>query len=153
MTGVTIDAADPRSPDAVALIEALDRYLDTLYPPEANFLLDVDSLAAPDMRFLLARLDGDAVGCVALRIDREGYGEVKRMYVRPDRRGSGIGRHLLARLETLARADGLTTLRLETGDLQAEAVALYRKAGFTDRGPFADYPDIPSSLFLEKTLP
>lgn len=153
MTGASINLTDPRQPEAVALIEELDRYLDGLYPPDANFLADIESLAGQDMRFLLARQNGEAVGCVALRIDPDGYGEIKRMYVRPDRRGAGLGRQLLARLEEKARANGLRAIRLETGHLQPEAVALYRRSGFTDRGPFADYPDIPSSLFLEKALP
>ncbi|NYZ16965.1 GNAT family N-acetyltransferase [Azospirillum sp. RWY-5-1] len=153
MTGATITLADPHLPEAVALIEELDRYLDGLYPAEANFLADIDALAGTNMRFLLARKDGEAVGCVALRVDPDGYGEIKRMYVRPDQRGNGLGRHLLARLEAEAHAAGLRAIRLETGHRQPEAVSLYRRYGFTDRGPFADYPDIPSSLFLEKALP
>ncbi len=109
-------------------------------------------LAAPDVRFFVARKGGHPVGCAALRIDRTGYGEIKRMYVSPAVRGGGIAARLLQRLEAQARAEGLSALLLETGPLQTEAVALYRKAGFTERGPYACYKPHPLSLFLEKAL-
>ncbi|WP_029010127.1 GNAT family N-acetyltransferase, partial [Azospirillum halopraeferens] len=114
-------------------------------------LLDPATLAAPDVRFFVARRDGTAVGCGALRVDdAAGYGEVKRMYVHPNARGAGIGRRLLARLEAQAAAEGLASVCLETGTEQPEALALYRAAGFRERGPFGGYPASPSSVFLEK---
>lgn len=152
MTDIVIAADDPRQAPVIGMIAALDAYLAALYPAESCHLLDVESLAAPDVRFLVARKGGHPVGCAALRVDSERYGEVKRMYVLPAVRGSGIAARLLARVEDEARAEGLTALRLETGPLQTEAVALYRKAGFTERGPYAGYPDHPLSLFLEKAL-
>ena len=58
------------------LLAALDAYLESLYPPGSNHILDVDTLCAPDIRFFVARRGGEAVGCGALRIDPAGYGEV-----------------------------------------------------------------------------
>ena len=74
------------------------------------------------------------------------------MFVQPTARGGQIGRRLLERIEEEARAAGLSMLRLETGVYQEEAIALYRKQGFTDRGPFGPYGPDPLSLFMEKSL-
>ncbi|PWC32470.1 GNAT family N-acetyltransferase [Azospirillum sp. TSO35-2] len=152
MPDITIAAESPRQEAVTALIAALDDYLRERYPDDACHLLDVDTLAAPDVRFFVARKGGHPVGCAALRIDPAGYGEVKRMFVSPGVRGGGIARRLLDRLTEQARAEGIGTLMLETGIHQPEAVAMYRKAGFTDRGPYACYADHPLSLFMEKTL-
>ncbi|WP_353859131.1 GNAT family N-acetyltransferase [Azospirillum formosense] len=153
MPNVTIARESPLQDEVVRLIEELDRYLGDLYPAESNHLLDLRSLAKPDIRFLVARRSGAVVGCGAMRIDTEGgYGEVKRMFVQPTARGGQIGRRLLERIEDEARAAGLSLLRLETGVYQDEAIALYRKQGFADRGPFGPYGPDPLSLFMEKPL-
>ncbi|KAA0575317.1 GNAT family N-acetyltransferase [Azospirillum sp. Sh1] len=152
MTNVMIAAESPRQDAVIALVAALDRYLLDLYPADTCHLLDIDSLEAPDVRFFVARKDGVPVGCAALRVDPAGYGEVKRMYVDAAARGHRIGDRLLARLEEQARDEGLTALLLESGIHQHEALALYRKAGFTDRGPYACYADNGVSVFMEKPL-
>ena len=137
MDPCTIAAESPLQPDAVRLIAELDAHLDALSPPEENHLLAPEALATADVRFFVARRDGVAVGCGALWVDAAaGYGEVKRMYVRPAARGTGIGRRLLARLEAQAAAEGLALLCLETGTGQPDALARYRAAGFRERGPF-----------------
>lgn len=152
MDTITITLEDPRQPEIVRLVEDLDTYLRGLYPGDACHLLDIESLAATGVRVLVARTAETAIGCAALRIDPDGYGEVKRMYVTPAARGAGLGHRLLAHLTDLARDEGLTALRLETGIHQPEAVALYQRAGFTTRGPFAGYPDVPESIFMERAL-
>ncbi|HEX9431639.1 MAG TPA: GNAT family N-acetyltransferase [Burkholderiales bacterium] len=134
------------------LIAALDDYLSSLYPPESNHFLDVEQLAAREVCFFVARRDDAPVGCGALRIDRSGYGELKRMYVAPEARGQGVGRALLARIETEAAREGLALLRLETGMRQTEAIALYRSCGYVDCGPFGEYQTDPLSRFMEKKL-
>jgi len=150
---VTIAPEVPRTAEVVDLIHQLDAYLLSLYPKESTHLLDPEALRAPDVRFFVARHGRRAVGCGALRVDPEGYGEVKRMFVLPGARGRDLGRRLLARLEAEARAEGLLELRLETGVHQAAAIALYRSCGFTTRGPFAAYGPDPLSLFMEKPVP
>ena len=153
MNLIEVTLADPTQPEARILIAALDRYLGELYQPQDNHLLDPEQLRAPDIRFLLARLDGAAAGCGALRIDPAGYGEVKRMYVDPSLRGQGIAKQVMAALEGLARHEGIAVLKLETGALQAEAVGLYRGLGFTPCDSFGDYPCAGgASLFMEKRL-
>jgi len=74
------------------------------------------------------------------------------MYVAPAARGRRIGRLILERLITHAKAERITVLRLETGDKQMEALSLYRSVGFTHRGPFAAYPDNDSSIFMEMRI-
>lgn len=152
MTDVTIAIEPVRQADVIRLIEALDEYHIALYPAESNHLLDVETLAGPDIRFFVARRLGEAVGCGALRILPEGYGEVKRMYVLPQARGLKLGKRILARLEEQALSEGLTCLRLETGIHQHEALGLYRGAGFVERGPFGEYGPDPLSVFMEKVM-
>lgn len=152
MADISIAVESPRQDAVIALVAALDRYLLDLYPADTCHLLDIAELEAPDLRFFVARKDGVPVGCAALRIDPSGYGEVKRMFVDPAARGHRIGDRLLARLEEQARMEGLTALLLESGIHQPEALGLYRKAGFTDRGPYACYQDNGVSVFMEKPL-
>ena len=142
----------PRQDDVMRLLAALDAYLESLYPPESNHILDIDTLCAPGIRFFVARREGEAVGCGALRIDSTGYGEVKRMFVHPEARGQKLGRAILMRIEEQASREGLKWMRLETGIHQAEALALYRGAGYAERGPFGEYTSDPLSHFLEKVL-
>jgi len=150
LPNVTIAQESPRQDEVVRLIEELDAYLGELYPAESNHLLDIDALSTPDIRFFVARRSGAVVGCGAMRVDAEGYGEVKRMYVHPTSRGGQIGRRLLERIEDQARAENLSVLRLETGIHQDEALNLYRKQGFKECGPFGPYRPDPLSVFMEK---
>lgn len=106
---------------------------------------------------LLARDDaGVAIGCGALRALGNQAAELKRMYVVPAARGAGVAKALLAALEAAAAERGWTTVRLETGPRQPEAVGLYRSAGYRPTGPFGAYADDPAaadSLFFERDLP
>jgi putative acetyltransferase len=151
--GYAIAREDPRAPDVRALLAELDAYLHALYPAESNHIMDVDSLALPEVAVYVVRKDGAPAGCVAI-VNRDGeYGELKRLYVRPASRGQGLSRILIAQLETAARLMGLPLIRLETGTLQPEALGVFEAAGFWRRGPFGDYPaDDPYCVFMEKAL-
>ena len=152
MNTLAIRQEPPDQPDVIRLIEALDAYANALYPPESNHLLDISALSDPAVIFLVVRDGNEAVGCGAVLRDPRGFGEVKRMYVRPDQRGRGIGRRVLAAIEAIARDGRLPMLRLETGIHNAEALALYRRSGFTECAPFADYAPDPLSVFMEKRV-
>jgi GNAT superfamily N-acetyltransferase len=105
---------------------------------------------------LVARdADGTAVGCGALRALAPGVAEVKRMYVVPEARGRGLSRQVLAGLEAAALERGWTTVRLETGPRQPEAIALYEGAGYRPIpafGAYVDEPDAGCSLYYERVL-
>ena len=142
---LTISAEALGSVDGRRLIAELDDHLRSLYPPEENFL----ELPHADV-FLVARLDGSAVGCGAVRFIDPTTAEVKRMYVAPSARRTGVGRMILTELETFARARGATLLVLETGVRQTEAIALYERFGFTPVPCFGEYASSPSSRCFEK---
>jgi putative acetyltransferase len=122
-----------------------------LFTPDSNHFLSLDALAAPDIKFFVARLDGNTVGCGALAA-RDGYGEIKSMFVDPEARGTGVAAGLMQRLEAEAVTLGLASMRLETGNLLEAAQALYRRHGFSVRSPFGDYSEHPHSVFMEKRL-
>jgi putative acetyltransferase len=149
---LTIRPEPPGQPEVLALIEALDAQMTALYPPESNHLLDIAALSDPAVTFLVVRGGKAAIGCGALMRDARGWGEIKRMYVRPDYRGRGVGGRVLAELEAVARNAGVPLLRLETGIHNAEALALYRRAGFAECAPFGDYKVDPLSVFMEKRV-
>lgn len=152
MSDIAIRPADPLSPEARRLIADLDDYLGRLYGPEENHLLAPERLAEPDILFLLAWQGQRAVGCGAIRIDKEGdYAEVKRMYVDPAHRGHGIAGQVLMALNAEAARHGLAMLKLETGPAQTEAIALYTRFGFTRCGAFGGYP-CGGSLFMERAV-
>jgi len=152
MLEVVMARADPRETEVRRLIEELDRYQLSLYPAESNHLLDIETLAQPEMRFFSATVGGKVLGCGGIRL-HEDYAEVKRVYVHPQARGLGLAKKIMAVLEAEAAAAGLTIARLETGVHQPEALGLYRALGYVDRGPFGEYPtDDPLSVFMEKRL-
>ena len=147
-----ITLESPNQPDVIALIAELDAYQDSLYPAEARYALDIASLASPAVLFAVAPdSDGAAVGCAAIVLG-EDYGEVKRMYVRPQCRGQGVAQLLGHVLESAAHARGCHVLTLETGPYQPEALAFYASQGFVRCGPFGDYSEHPLSVFMRKPL-
>jgi putative acetyltransferase len=147
-----IQQETPRQPGIIDLLEQSDAYAQSLYPPESNHMLDLSGLEQPGACLLVARHDGDIVGCCALIASGDGSGEIKRMFVHPKARGMRVGKALLDALEARALEDGLKTIRLETGIYQPEAISLYTKAGFRDIEPFGSYKPDPLSLFMEKQL-
>jgi putative acetyltransferase len=151
---ITVQRTDILSPTARTLIEALNVELSGRYPEEGacHFRLDPDEVAPGRGAFLVASRMGKSIGCGAVRRIDDRTGELKRMYVCPEQRGRGVGGAILAALEVEARALGLSRLLLETGVRQTEAIALYRKAGFSDIAPFGEYVESPLSLCMAKNL-
>lgn len=148
-TPYRVIAANPRAPGAAALLRASHALMQSLFPPEENFYLDIDALAAPDIRFFAAVAGETCLGTGALAL-RGGYGEVKSMFVDEAARGRGVADAILERIEDEARRHGLAALKLETGNVLHAAHRLYARHGFTACGPFGDYPDSASSIFMEK---
>ncbi len=119
----------PRQAEVIGLIDELDAYQKPLYPPESHHGIDIDALSRPNVLFAVARdQQGIAVGCGAMVL-QVGFGEIKRMFVRPANRGGGIAMKLLATLEQDAAARACQRFVLATGVSQPEAPALYARAG------------------------
>jgi DNA-binding MarR family transcriptional regulator/ribosomal protein S18 acetylase RimI-like enzyme len=144
LAGLRIERTRPASPRArqcVARYYAeLDRRFDAGFDPGASLPADDRDLAPPTGVFLVGSIDGEPVACGAVKTIAPGIGSLKRMWVSGDVRGQGIGRRMLEALEAEARSLGLGTLRLETNRALAEAVSLYRKAGYREVARFNDDP-------------
>ena len=153
---VEIAVETPLQDDVRALIAELNGAISAQEPDtpeEFNFRMTADEMAGPETTVWVARLDGEAVGCGALLRHAGGFGEIKRMYVRPSAQGRGVAGLMLAAIEELAAAEGLTHLALETGgEGYGAARRVYERAGYRRSGAFADYPDNPYSTFYRKDL-
>jgi ribosomal protein S18 acetylase RimI-like enzyme len=107
--------------------------------------------APPAGRLLVADVGGELVGCVALRPQAPGVGELKRLYVRPAFRGRGLGRRLLDALLAEAVAAGYREAVFDTLESMTAALALYRSLGFAETGPYNDHP-VAGTLWFRKAL-
>lgn len=130
---IELKRTEPSDPDAIELAAAStaegDRvYADLQLPPAEG----LDALLGPEDRLLVAYVDGEPAGCGAVRRLDPHTGEIKRMFVVVPRRGCGIGQRLLRALEDEARDLGYERLCLDTGARQAEALGLYRSAGYRE---------------------
>ena len=142
----------PDSEDALALIRELDSDLGARYPERWIHGLHPEDVVDPKLIFVVMSSDNLPIGCGALRRLDNDTAEVKRMYVKPDFRGLGYARKLLAYLESVARQSGYKSVRLETGTKQPEAIGLYESSGFGLIPAYGEYIDNPFSLCYEKKL-
>lgn len=141
---VRVEPEDPRSDAARFCLESyfaeIDERFEMGYDRVGGIVLAPEDMEAPLGLLLVARLDGEPVGCGVLWYHGPEVADAKRMWVAPRARGIGLGRRILAELEAHAHAQGVTTLRLETNRVLKEAIALYRAAGFEEVEPFNDEP-------------
>lgn len=107
---------------------------------ERTISADPEELTPPNGVFLLARLDGQAIGCGALKVFAPGMAYIKRMWVAPAQRGIGLGKRLLDALETQAQQFEVHTLRLETNSDLPGARAFYQRNGYVEVDPFNEDP-------------
>lgn len=106
----------------------------------------------PEGRLLLAKYDGQLAGCVALHKLEDGICEMKRLYLRPQFRGRGLGRLLAERIIAEARDIGYQRMRLDTVEpVMKDAVAMYRTFGFQEIAPYCANP-IAGALYMELEL-
>ena len=132
--------------------EELNQRFEAGFDPRKSVLGSLDEFSPPKGSFLVVRMDGEPVGCGGIKLFGREYGELKRMYVRPQHRGHGFGKLILDHLAQFARVDEITLLRLETGIHQRAAIRLYENAGFYRIPPFGPYTDDPLSLCYEKRI-
>lgn len=147
---LVVAAETPRQPEVAALLRLSDEIAAALYPGEPRRALNPAALDKPGIHLLVARWNGQAAGCCAVLESPDGTAELKRMVVDPAHRRQGAARALLHGALALARARGLTRLRLEVGIRNTAGEALYRAEGFRDCAPFGGYRASPISRFLEK---
>ncbi|HEX4480259.1 MAG TPA: GNAT family N-acetyltransferase [Rudaea sp.] len=152
---VDIALADPASADAQYCLAAYFREIDHRFsggfdPGKGGNVPDHDDFLPPRGSLLVAHLDGEAIGCGALRTLSSGVGEIKRMWISPNARGLGLGRRLLAELEAQAVQHAFHTVRLDTNATLDEALALYRSSGYHEIPRFNDNPY--AQHWFEKSL-
>jgi len=149
---VVITPERPDTADAQVLIAELDEHLEAIYPRESRHGYSVDKLIAEGVDFFVVRVNGVPAGCGGVQLMGNDYGELKRMYTRPQFRGAGLAKLLLQHLAEHTQGRGIRLLRLETGIHQEAAIALYEGAGFTRIPPFGAYREDPLSRYYEKEL-
>jgi len=145
---ISVLRESPNSPDALELMAELDKELLARYPAASIHGMEPAEADA----FVIARLNGGAVGCAGLRAISEEAVEIKRMFVKAEYRGKGIAREILKELETSAIELGYKRIQLETGDRQPEAMALYESANYNPIPRFGEYGNDPHSRCYEKIL-
>lgn len=153
---IEVECVERPTEEARALIGELDAELNAGYSPEQRHGLSLEKVFQPWIRFFIARRDGKAAGCGGISFEN-GLAEIKRMYVRPDARGSGVALAILSRLEEEALARGIKHIVLETGDAQHAAIRFYERAGFGRCAAFGAYSNMPvaaieRSRFFEKRI-
>ena len=141
---VRIEVEDPTTPEAQACLrqyfEELNSRFDTGFDPARSISASADELVPPAGLLLVAKEGNAPIGCGALKLHGEGPAEIKRMWVSPMARGSGIGARILVELERRAKASGACCVRLETNRTLVEAIRLYRQSGYEEVPRFNDEP-------------
>ena len=141
-------------PDVLALLREHLQGMADHSPPESIHALDVGGLKAPGITFWTMRDGSEVLGCIALKQLDERHGEIKSMRTASAHLRKGVGAALLEHLVAEARRRGYERLSLETGSGPGfeAAHALFRKFGFVECGPFADYREDPFSRFMTIVL-
>lgn len=147
-----ITAERPDTADAMLLISELEAQLEPLYPKTSRHGYSIEKLMEQGVAFFVTRQDGVPAGCGGIELFGTEYGEIKRMYVRPQFRGLGLARLMLDHLAAYAQQHNIHLLRLETGIQQKEAITLYERMGFQRIPPFGMYKEDPLSRFYEKQI-
>jgi DNA-binding MarR family transcriptional regulator/GNAT superfamily N-acetyltransferase len=142
---VELRTVDPEEPDAQRCVRAYVAELNRRAPhrgfdPSRGSTAKPHEVSWPNGAFVVAYLRGEPIGCGAVKHHAGEVTDIKRMWIAESARGLGLGRRLLEHLEGLARERGSTAVRLETGDVLTEAIALYRSAGYEEVEPFNDEP-------------
>lgn len=149
----TVAVESPLQADVRALVQALNEYTYALTPAEYRHHMTVEQMAQSDTTLFVARdAAGVALGMGALRRHGRGLGEVKRMFVKPEARGQGVGEAILSRIEALARAEGCSRLVLETGANFDAARRVYERSAFVACDAVLDYPPSPWTAFYSKDI-
>jgi GrpB-like predicted nucleotidyltransferase (UPF0157 family)/GNAT superfamily N-acetyltransferase len=152
-TEISLDLASPDDAEVRAL------YADFIREADGPLGIDLEAeiaagpprdLTPPDGVLLLAKVGDEPAGLGGVRYLDTEFAEVKSMFVTPTHRGIGLGRGLLSELETIARGRGCRAVRLDTSDYLAEAIGLYRSAGYREVPAYND--NTKANLWFERSL-
>lgn len=142
---------DSGNKDFQKLVEALDKYLAVCDGDEHAFFAQYNKIDL--IKHVVIAYEGEtALGCGAIKSYEEGVMEVKRMWVAPEARGKGIGSLVLHELEDWTRELGYSRCILETGKVQHEAIALYKRNGYSVIPNYGQYAGVEISVCFEKSL-
>jgi DNA-binding MarR family transcriptional regulator/GNAT superfamily N-acetyltransferase len=154
VAAVQIVAIDPEHNDARSCLdrytEELNRRSDRTFDPAVGATARPNEVRPPAGGFFVAYLHGEPIGCGAVKHHPDAPAEIKRMWIAPRARGLGLGRRLLAALESCARDAGADVARIETNSDLTEALTLYTSTGWTRVEPFNEEPY--ADRWLEKPL-
>jgi putative acetyltransferase len=144
---------DPRDPEVAALLSALTAELALGdYAPSETFGYTTEQLLGNGVHLVGVRIGGRLVGVGGVELQGADAGELKRFFVSPGHRGTGVADALIDALTEHARSHGVAALRLETGDKQHAAMAFYRRHGFVEVPRFGPYVDSATSVCMQRDL-
>jgi putative acetyltransferase len=151
---ITVSPEDPKSADARQLLNAFVEEVRRRYdePPADVGYFDPALVSAPGSVFLVARVEGRAVGCGALVPMEDKIVEIKRMFVLPKERGRGVAKKILQALQAYAQEFDYDRIQLETGIKQPESIALYGKFGFYRVPNFPPFEEDRTAVCFEKRI-
>lgn len=149
---IILKRTDSTDPDFRLLITLLDKELNERYGElmqstydRHNHIIDIDTV-------VIAYSNGMPAGCACFKKYDDTSAEIKRMFVKYTERGQGIAHKILSELELWATENGFSHTILETGDKQHEAIALYKKLGYTITENYGQYSDLAASICMRKEL-
>jgi GNAT superfamily N-acetyltransferase len=152
---IDLQHSDISHPDAVLCLDGyfseIDRRFTTGFDRSRGGAAGDAAYAPPTGDFLVARMDGKAVGCGGVAFRDGGFAEIKRMWVSEGTRGHGVGYQILVGLEQVARNAGFKRVRLDSNRALTEAHALYARCGYIEIERYNDNPY--ADLWFEKALP
>lgn len=148
---IEIRRSDESDEDFLGLVRLLDAELSIRDGEEHGFYAQFNKPVGLT-GVVVAYVDGEAVGCGAIKKYEDGVAEIKRMFVRPEARGKRIAGTVLRELEFWAAESGFRECILETGWKQPEAIALYRREGYETIPNYGQYAGVENSVCMRKSL-
>lgn len=151
--GCAVEPVTARDQEVQTLLEALTAELATSgYTPEQSFGYSAEQIEQSGVHLVGARVAGLLVGVAGIEVQGDGLGELKRFFVTPEQRGTGVADALMAALLAHAEASRVQLLRLETGDKEKAAQAFYRRHGFSEVARFHPYEASETSVCMQRTV-
>jgi putative acetyltransferase len=152
-TDITVAPVQARDPEVLRLVDALTVELaGGGYAPEQTFGYSAEQLEQTGVYLIGAEVAGRLAGIGGLELQDGDAAELKRFYVRPEHRGSGVADVLMASLVAYGREHGARVLRLETGDRQHAALRFYARHGFVEVPRFPPYTDSETSICMQRAV-